>query len=89
MTVGQALEGLGEPHRNKEMLADDSHRDVTPERDRERIHGVPEGSHLAAQLHLPIAQRCRLTKKDTTKFRDFPEMNHLSPCVAEKLFIIQ
>jgi DNA (cytosine-5)-methyltransferase 1 len=69
MTVGQALEGLGEPYRKREILADDNHRDVTPERDRERIHGVPEGSHLAAQLHLPIAQRCKLTKKDTTKFR--------------------
>lgn len=34
-----------------------------------RIHGVPEGAHLAAQHHLPAEQRCNLTKKDTTKFR--------------------
>jgi len=48
---------------------EDNHVDITPGRDRIRIHGVPEGSHLAAQLHLPAEQQCKLTKKDTTKFR--------------------
>ena len=42
--------------------------DVTPAGDRRRIHGVPEGSHLARELHLPADQRGGLTKKDTTKF---------------------
>lgn len=69
VTVGEALEGLGEPHGKDELASEDSHVDVTPNRDRFRIHGVPEGSHLAAQLHLPAEQRCNLTKKDTTKFR--------------------
>ena len=47
-----------------------NHVDVTPARDRERIHGVPEGAHLAGQLQLPESQRMRLNpKKDTTKFR--------------------
>lgn len=68
-TVGEALAGLGEPYEKNASGVENNHIDVTPTRDRVRIHGVPEGSHLAAQLHLPIEQRCRLTKKDTTKFR--------------------
>lgn len=68
-TVGQVLEGLQEPRRGNDPEAEDNHVDITPGRDRIRIHGVPEGSHLAAQLHLPAEQRCKLTKKDTTKFR--------------------
>jgi len=69
MTVGEALEGLRSPCGKDDRAATDSHVDITPDRDRVRIHGVPEGSHLAAQLHLPAEQRCNLTKKDTTKFR--------------------
>lgn len=68
ITVGEALEGLGEP-KPKSEPTDDSHVDVTPAGDRQRIHGVPEGSHLAKELHLPENQRGNLTKKDTTKFR--------------------
>jgi DNA (cytosine-5)-methyltransferase 1 len=68
ITVGEALEGLAEPKPRSEQ-ADDSHVDVTPAGDRQRIHGVSEGSHLAKELHLPAKQRCKLTKKDTTKFR--------------------
>lgn len=68
LTVGKALKGLGEPKPKSEQT-DDSHVDVTPAGDRQRIHGVPEGSHLAKELHLPAEQRCKLTKKDTTKFR--------------------
>ncbi|NEQ24738.1 MAG: DNA cytosine methyltransferase [Microcoleus sp. SIO2G3] len=68
ITVGEALEGLGEPKPKSEQT-DDSHVDVTPAGDRQRIHGVPEGSHLAKELHLPENQRGNLTKKDTTKFR--------------------
>jgi DNA (cytosine-5)-methyltransferase 1 len=69
VTVGEALEGLGEPEHKSSEQPDDSHIDVTPDGDRRRIHGVPEGSHLAKELHLPEEQRCKLTKKDTTKFR--------------------
>jgi DNA (cytosine-5)-methyltransferase 1 len=46
-----------------------NHVDVTPDRDRERIHPVPEGSFLACQLHVPKSIRRNLTKKDTTKYR--------------------
>lgn len=68
-TAGKALEGLGKPMPNGGYQPNDSHMDVTPIGDRRRIHGVPEGSHLAKELHLPAEQRCNLTKKDTTKFR--------------------
>jgi DNA (cytosine-5)-methyltransferase 1 len=69
ITVGEALEGLGKPYKQNGYIPENSHLDVTPDGDRYRINGVPEGSHLAAQLHLPKEQRCNLTKKDTTKFK--------------------
>jgi DNA (cytosine-5)-methyltransferase 1 len=69
MNVGQALMGLGKPSTDKDNPPEDSHLDVTPVGDRRRIHGVPEGSFLAKETHLPAEQRCKLTKKDTTKFR--------------------
>ncbi len=68
-TVREALGGIGKPIPNNGHQPDDSHVDITPAGDRRRIHGVPEGSHLAKELHLPAEQRCNLTKKDTTKFR--------------------
>jgi DNA (cytosine-5)-methyltransferase 1 len=68
-TVGQALMGLGAPSKDKSNPPEDSHLDITPAGDRRRIHGVPEGSFLAKEIHLPKEQRCKLTKKDTTKFR--------------------
>lgn len=69
VTVGEALAGLDAPAPNKTYSREDSHVDITPDGDRRRINGVPEGSHLARELHLPVEQRCNLTKKDTTKFR--------------------
>ncbi len=68
VTVGDVLKGLTRPAYRKES-AIPNHIDVTPDRDRGRIQGVPEGSHLAKELHLPVEQRCRLGKKDTTKYR--------------------
>jgi DNA (cytosine-5)-methyltransferase 1 len=68
VTVGKALSGLGPPSPKNEQGREDSHVDATPPGDRKRIHGVPEGSFLAAQTHLPKKQRCNLTKKDTTKY---------------------
>jgi DNA (cytosine-5)-methyltransferase 1 len=68
ITVGEAMKGLGEP-KPKNSKSDDSHIDVTPDGDRRRIRGVPEGSYLAKELNLPKEQRCNLAKKDTTKFR--------------------
>lgn len=69
VTVGEAIAGLGDPSSQDGFQVDDSHIDITPDGDRRRIHGVPEGSHLAKELHLPETQRCKLSKKDTTKFR--------------------
>ncbi|MCE2697067.1 MAG: DNA cytosine methyltransferase [Nostocales cyanobacterium LE14-WE4] len=69
VTVGQVIQGLGSPSKDKNNQPEDSHIDITPAGDIRRIHGVPEGSFLAKELHLPETQRCNLTKKDTTKFR--------------------
>lgn len=68
MTVGDVIQGLGDPSPKSGILREDSHVNVTPPGDRYRIHGVPEGSYLAAQTHLPKEQIKGLTKKDTTKF---------------------
>ena len=68
-TVGDVIFNLPTPASRDNYDAEDSHIDITPAGDRYRIHGVPEGSHLAAQQHLPVEQRQNLTKKDTTKFR--------------------
>jgi DNA (cytosine-5)-methyltransferase 1 len=69
-TVGDALAGLRDPSpKDKSNQPSDSHMDVTTDGDRRRIHGVPEGTWLSSQTHLPQDQICGLTKKDTTKFR--------------------
>ena len=71
-TVGDALMGLGEPRpKTKGTIfqpCEDSHVDVTPDRDRERISYVPEGSYLAAQTHVGTDIRGSLMPKDTTKY---------------------
>jgi DNA (cytosine-5)-methyltransferase 1 len=70
ITVGEALKGLGQPVAKAENVQPvNSHFDVTPAGDRRRINGVPEGSWLSSQTHLPAEQLCNLGKKDTTKFR--------------------
>jgi len=70
--IGEVLNSLGTPTpkvRGKTIYdREDSHVDVTPERDRERIAQVPEGSHLAAQVHLGEELRRGLSPKDTTKY---------------------
>jgi len=71
-TVGEALSGLGNPKPKEKgttfQNCEDSHVDVTPDRDRERISYVPEGSHLAAQTHVGVDIRGNLKPKDTTKY---------------------
>lgn len=69
-TVGEVLEGLSKPVRKneKEQASIENHIDATPDGDRKRIIGVPEGEYLAAQTHLPPEQVGKLTKKDTTKY---------------------
>lgn len=72
ITVGEALRGLGSPRPKIKGTTlqnyEDSHVDVTPARDRERISVVPEGSFLAAQLHVSKDIRGNLQLKDTTKY---------------------
>jgi len=72
VTVGDVLTDLGKPAPKVRGTTiynrEDSHVDVTPPRDRERISQVPEGSYLAAQTHLDIELRCNLQPKDTTKY---------------------
>ncbi len=79
-TVGDAIDGLGQPDKKVKGQTiynrKDSHVDVTPERDRERIAQVPEGSYLAAQAHLGEDLRCSLSSKDTTKYL---RMHRLKP----------
>jgi DNA (cytosine-5)-methyltransferase 1 len=69
VTVGEVICDLGKPYKQNGFIPENSHLDVTPDGDRFRINGVPEGSHLAAQVHLPKEQLRNLTKKDTTKFK--------------------
>jgi DNA (cytosine-5)-methyltransferase 1 len=68
----EAINGLGKPDKKIKgqtiYSRADSHVDVTPERDKERISQVPEGSYLAAQTHLGEELRRGLTPKDTTKY---------------------
>ena len=70
--VRNFLEGLGTPDkkiRGKTVYErQDSHVDVTPERDIERIAQVPEGSYLSAQVHLSEDLLKGLSRKDTTKY---------------------
>ncbi len=67
VSAGDVIADLGPPS-SKGSEREDSHVDVTPDGDRFRINGVPAGSYLAAQAHLPEDQIKGLTKKDTTKF---------------------
>lgn len=70
LTVGEAIRGLGRPSKNGNGKSRvDSHVDVTPPREADRIRGVPEGGYLGGQRHLPEAQVLNLKKKDSTKFR--------------------
>ncbi|MDR2694282.1 MAG: DNA cytosine methyltransferase [Chitinispirillales bacterium] len=71
-TVGEALSGLGKPADKIKGTTFynrvDSHVDVTPMRDKERIANVPEGTYLASQTHLSKDVLCGLQPKDTTKY---------------------
>lgn len=70
VTVYDAIADLPAPVKKGELETVPNHIDITPQRDKVRIHGVPEGQCLARQLNLPSEQRQRLDPlKDTTKFR--------------------
>lgn len=73
VTVGDVIGDLTEPHAKESgttFYADKyrNHVDVTPPRDKERMHFVPEGDYLARQIDLPESLRRGLKEKDTTKF---------------------
>ncbi|MDR0685184.1 MAG: DNA cytosine methyltransferase [Spirochaetaceae bacterium] len=72
VTVGEALAGLGKPAPKTPGTTffdvSNSHVDVTPPRDRERIADVPEGFYLASQTQLDKSILCNLSPKDTTKY---------------------
>lgn len=73
VTVGDVLKGLPKPHQKELGITSypdefKNHVDVTPARDRERIHNVPEGSYLAAQTHLSAELLRNLRACDTTKY---------------------
>jgi DNA (cytosine-5)-methyltransferase 1 len=72
VTVGEALSGLGKPIPKTPGTTffdvPNSHVDVTPPRDRERIANVPEGFYLASQTQLDKSILCNLSQKDTTKY---------------------
>ena len=68
-TVGEAFRDLPEPSPKGFEPKMANHIDVTPARDRERIAYVAEGSWLAKSQDAPPDVVCKLTRKDTTKFR--------------------
>ena len=68
-TVGFAFRNLPDPSPPGHTPALPNHIDITPERDRERISYVPEGSWLSKCLDVPPQIMGKLTRKDTTKFR--------------------
>lgn len=80
-TVGEVLSGLPSTYpkvKGTTFYADEfrNHVDVTPDRDRERIHYVPEGLYLASQRHLPEEIIRNLHARDTTKYL---RMNRAKP----------
>jgi DNA (cytosine-5)-methyltransferase 1 len=69
-TVAEAIGDLPPPDGSGEVPAIANHVDVTPARDRTRIHGGRPGECLARSTHLNAKLRGRLDPdKDTTKWR--------------------
>lgn len=67
--IGGAIRGLPKPVPKGMVAKVANHIDVTPERDRERIHPVAEGGFLAGTPGAARELVGALTKKDTTKYR--------------------
>lgn len=77
--AGMVLTGLPSPTEKGVPPAFPNHVDVTPERDRERIHPVSEGGFLAGTPNAPPDLKRNLTKKDTTKYR---RLHRLEPALT-------
>jgi len=77
--IGQVISGLPVPVSKGQEAQIENHIDVTPARDRERIHPVAEGCFLAGTADAPLTLKCNLTKKDTTKYR---RLHRLEPSLT-------
>lgn len=67
--IGSVINDLPRPAAKGSTPVVPNHVDVTPDRDRERIHPVPEGGFLSGTPNAPPELKRNLTKKDTTKYR--------------------
>lgn len=77
--VGGALHGLPAPVLKGGDPMVPNHVDVTPARDKERIHPVLEGGFLSGTVGVDPELKGGLTKKDTTKYR---RMHRLEPALT-------
>ena len=77
--VGTALQGLSAPVLKGDKPRIPNHVDVTPARDKERIHPVIEGGFLSGTPGVSPELKGGLTKKDTTKYR---RMHRLEPALT-------
>jgi len=68
-TVGEAFKGLPQATPKNVPPELSNHVDITPPRDKQRIAYVEEGSWLSKSPSAPPEIMCKLTRKDTTKFR--------------------
>lgn len=76
---GTVLAGLPQPLVKGTQPTFPNHVDVTPDRDRERIHPVAEGGFLAGTPNASPDLKRNLTKKDTTKYR---RLHRLEPSLT-------
>lgn len=77
--AGAVLAGLPSPVLKGLAPKFPNHVDVTPARDRERIHPVAEGGFLAGCPNASPELKRNLTKKDTTKYR---RLHRLEPALT-------
>jgi len=77
--IGNVIDDLPKPSAKGTTPTVPNHVDVTPDRDRERIHPVPEGGFLAGTPNAPPDLKRNLTKKDTTKYR---RLHRLEPSLT-------
>lgn len=86
LTVGNVLIGINRPKTKEDTDWSDSHVDITPARDRERISYVPEGAYLAKCIDAPSDIRGRLSPKDTTKFLRLNREKHSNTLRCGEIF---
>ncbi|MDI6774522.1 MAG: DNA cytosine methyltransferase [Verrucomicrobiota bacterium] len=77
--IGSVIGDLPKPAPKGTTPTVPNHVDVTPDRDRERIHPVAEGGFLAGTANASPDLKRNLTKKDTTKYR---RLHRLEPSLT-------